>query len=152
MLMYLKKIIFVIFATLASALCVALLLSCGSIPVMVPDMALRPSHPVQFDGAHGPLSTQQSKAVLARLKRNGADTNIFDKHLALEAEIVGSPLLVGNKVDLLVDGPSTYKSMFSAMQKAKNHINMETYIFDDDEIGQRFAELLISKQRSGCKA
>jgi cardiolipin synthase len=151
LLMYLKRIIFVSFAILASALCMALLFSRGSIPIMVPDMALRPSHSVQFDGALGPLSTQQSKAVLARLKRNGADTNIFDKHLALEAEIVGSPLIVGNKVDLLVDGPSTYKSMFSAMQKAKNHINMETYIFDDDEIGQRFAELLSSKQRSGVQ-
>jgi len=118
---------------------------------MVPDMAMRHSHLVQFDGAHGPLSTQQSKLILAGLKRNGADTNIFDKHLALEAEIVGSPLIVGNKVDLLVDGPSTYKSMFAAMQKAKNHINMETYIFDDDEIGQRFAELLTSKQRSGVQ-
>ena len=149
--MYLKRIIFVSFAILASALCVALLLNRGSIPVMVPDMALRPSPPVQFDGAHGPLSTQQSKAVLTRLKRNGADTNIFDKHLALEAEIVGSPLIVGNKVDLLVDGPSTYKSMFAAIEKAKNHINMETYIFDDDEIGQRFAGLLASKQRSGVQ-
>lgn len=138
-------------ATFAAVLCMALLLSCGSIPTMVPDMAMQPLHPVQFDGAHGPLTAKQSKAILAKLKKNGADTNIFDKHLALEAEIVGSPLMVGNKVDLLVDGPSTYKSMFAAIENAKNHINMETYIIDDDEIGQRFAELLISKQRSGVQ-
>ena len=134
---------------MAATLCLLLLAACRPIPTMVPDMALQP--PVQLDGAHGPLTAQQSKAILARLKSNGADTNIFARHLALEAEIVGSPLVVGNKVDLLVDGPSTYKSMYAAIKHAKDHINLETYIIDDDEIGQRFVKLLISKQRSGVQ-
>lgn len=149
--MDIKKIGYASIAKLAAALCLALLAGCSSIPAMVPDMAMQPSHPVQLDGAHGPLTSQQSKAILARLKSNGAETNIFDRHLALEAEIVGSPLVVGNKVELLVDGPTTYNSMFAAIENAKNHINMETYIIEDDEIGRRFAELLISKQRSGVQ-
>ena len=136
---------------LASSLMLALLAGCSSIPTIVPDMAMHPAKPVQLDGAHGPLSTQQSKAVLAKLKKNGDDTNIFDKHLALEAEIVGSPLVVGNKVELLVDGPTTYNAMFAAIEGAKDHINMETFIIENDEIGQRFIELLISKQRSGVQ-
>ena len=41
--------------------------------------------------------------------------------------------------------------MFAAIENAKDHINMETYIIEDDEIGQRFAELLISKQHSGVQ-
>jgi cardiolipin synthase A/B len=151
MLMYIKKIGYVSIAILAAALCLALLVGYRPIPTMVPDMAMQPSHPVQLDGAHGPLTAKQSKAILARLKSNGTDTNIFDKHLALEAEIVGSPLVVGNKVELLVDGPTTYKSMFAAIENAKDHVNMETYIIDDDEIGRQFAELLISKQRSGVQ-
>lgn len=149
--MYIKKIGYVSIAKNAAAFCLALLVGCGPIPTMVPDMAMQPSHPVQFDGAHGSLTAKQSKAILARLKLNGADTNIFDRHLALEAEIVGSPLVVGNKVELLVDGPTTYKSMFAAIENAKDHVNMETYIIDDDEIGRQFAELLISKQRSGVQ-
>ncbi|MEO8417419.1 MAG: cardiolipin synthase [Methylophilaceae bacterium] len=138
-------------ATLISALCLALLAGCSAIPTMVPDMALRPSHPVQLEGAHGALTAQQSKAILARLKKNGDETNIFDKHLALEEEIVGSPLVVGNKVELLVDGPTTYDAMFAAIENAKDHVNMETFIIEDDEVGQRFAELLTSKQKSGVQ-
>lgn len=138
-------------ATLAAAFCLTLLAGCSSIPTMVPDMALEPSRPVQLDGAHGPLTAQQSKAILARLEKHGDETNIFDKHLALEAEIVGSPLVVGNKVELLIDGPTTYDAMFAAIGNAKDHINMETYIIEDDEIGQRFAELLLSKQQSGVQ-
>lgn len=136
---------------LAAALCLTLLTGCNSIPRMVPDMEMQPAHPVQLEGTHGPLTTKQSKAILARLESKGADTNIFDKHLALEAEIVGSPLVVGNKVTLLVDGPTTYNAMFAAIANAKDHINMETYIIDDDEIGRRFSALLISKQRNGVQ-
>ncbi len=127
------------------------IVSCSSIPTMVPDMAMHSPHPMQLEGAHGPLSAQQSKAILAKLKKNSDDTNIFDKHLALEAEIVGSPLVVGNKVELLVDGPATYDAMYVAIENAKNHINMETFIIEDDEVGQRFSNLLINKQRSGIQ-
>lgn len=138
-------------AKLSVTLCLTLLAGCSSLPTMVPDMAMQPSRSVQLDGAHGPLTVQQSKAVLARIKKNGAETNIFDKHLALEAEIVGSPLVVGNKVELLVDGPTTYRSMFAAIENARDHINMETYIIENDDIGQKFAELLTRKQRNGVQ-
>lgn len=147
-----KKVEHMSIAKIIVAFCLVLLLGCcGSIPTMVPDMALQSPHPVQLDGAHGPLTAQQSKAILARLEHNGVATNIFDKHLALEAKIVGSPLVVGNQVELLVDGPTTYKSMFAAIANAKDHINMETYIIEDDEIGRAFVERLISKQRSGVQ-
>ena len=136
---------------LATALCMMLIAGCSSIPTMVPDMAMQSSHPVQLEGAHGPLTSIQSKKILARLKKNADDTNIFDKHLALETEIVGSPLVVGNKVELLVDGPTTYDAMFAAIKNAKDHINMETFVIEDDEIGRRFAELLTQKQQGGVQ-
>ncbi len=136
---------------LATMLGLVFLVGCTSIPTMVPDMAMQQAYPVKLNGANGELSAKQSKAILARLKKNGDDTNIFDKHLALEAEIVGNPLVVGNKVELLIDGPTTYDSMFAAIENAKDHINMETYIIENDEIGKRFSELLIGKQRSGVQ-
>jgi cardiolipin synthase A/B len=138
-------------SNLVAILCMILLTSCSSIPTMVPDMALRSPHPVQLDGKDGPLTAKQSKAILEKLKKNGDDTNIFDKHLALMTEITDNPLVVGNKVELLVDGPTTYDAMFTAIESAKDHINLETYIIEDDEIGQRFAKLLISKQMSGVQ-
>ena len=33
----------------------------------------------------------------------------------------------------------------------ENHINLETYIFADDEVGQRFAATLIAKQQQGVQ-
>ena len=41
--------------------------------------------------------------------------------------------------------------MFAAIRKAKNHINLETYIIEDDEIGRKFSDLLIEKQGQGVQ-
>jgi cardiolipin synthase len=54
-------------------------------------------------------------------------------------------------VQLLQDGPAIYQAMLAAILAAKDHINMETYILDDDEVGQRFADALIDKQRQGVQ-
>ena len=114
-------------------------------------MARRPAQPVQLEGARGPLTAQQSKAILNGLKSRGEETSIFDRHLALEEAIVGSPLMVGNKVVLLQDGPATFQLMFAAIRNAKDHINLETYIIEDDEVGNRFADALIEKQAQGVQ-
>jgi cardiolipin synthase len=124
---------------------------CSSLPTIVPDLARRSGPAVQLEGARGPLSPAQSKAVLDRLRATGQPTNIFDRHLALEEAIVGSPLTTGNQVLLLNDGPATYSAMLMAIAAARDHINMETYILEDDEVGQRFAQALIDKQRQGVQ-
>jgi cardiolipin synthase len=61
----------------------------------------------------------------------------------------GAPLVRGNWTRLLIDGPSTYHAMLAAVERARRHIHIETYIFSDDEVGERFAEALARKRREG---
>jgi cardiolipin synthase len=129
----------------------ALLMGCSSLPTIVPDLARPPGPPAQLEGAQGPLSAAQSKAILAGLASRGQPTDIFERHLAIEEAIVGSPLTTGNEVLLLQDGPATYSAMLAAIEAARDHINMETYILDDDEVGQRFAQALMAKQQQGVQ-
>lgn len=136
---------------LLAAIAPLLLAGCGSLPRINPDLAMHPSHPIRMEGAYGPLSSQQSKAILARLKLGADDTHIFERHLALVQEMGGSPLVVGNKVDLLLDGPATYASMFAAINAARDNINLETYILEPDEIGQSLVDALLVKQRTGVQ-
>jgi cardiolipin synthase len=105
----------------------------------------------RFENARGPLSARNSAAIVAELKRKSGDIDILDKQIALEQAIVGRPLILGNKVTLLQDGAATYPAMFAAIRKARDHINMESYIIDDDEIGRQFAELLLEKQSAGVQ-
>ncbi len=127
------------------------LTGCSTLPTIVPDLRAPKGPPVQLEGANGPLSNAQSKAILDRLEGSSKDTEIFDRHLAVEEAIAGSPLTTGNQVLLLQDGPATYSAMYAAILAATDHINMETYILDDDEVGKRFAEALIDKQQQGVQ-
>ncbi|MDP1647666.1 MAG: cardiolipin synthase [Rubrivivax sp.] len=142
--------VWIVFALFALFVLLALV-SCYSLPTIVPDLARRPGPPVQLEGARGPLSAAQSKTILQGLQGRGQDTGIFDHHLAREEAIVGSPLTTGNEVLLLQDGPATYRAMLAAIQAARDHIHLETYILDDDDVGQRFAQALIDKQRQGVQ-
>ncbi len=105
----------------------------------------------KIENARGPLSAQKSAAIIAELKRKSGDLDILDKQVALEQEIGGSPLVVGNKVVLLQDGPATYAAMFAAIGGAKDHVNVESYIVEDGEVGQKFADLLIERQSQGVQ-
>jgi cardiolipin synthase len=131
--------------------CVFGWIGCSSLPVIVPDLERRAAPPVPLEGARGPLTAAQSRAILDGLSRRGEPTDIFERHLALEQAIVGSPLTTGNRVRLLEDGPATYRAMHEAILAARDHVNLETYILDDDEVGQRFAQALIDKQREGVQ-
>ncbi len=125
--------------------------ACSSLPAIEAVQPLPGAAAIRLEGTRGALSAAQSKTILERLARSGQPTSIFDRHLALEEGIAGSPLTTGNAVKLLQDGPATYQAMYTAILAAKDHINMETYILDDDEVGQRFVEALVNKQRQGVQ-
>jgi cardiolipin synthase len=142
------------FVTAAKGVVVLLLgflVACSSLPTIVPDLSTRSTSAVRLEGAYGPLSARQSKAILTKLKSRGEQTTSFHRHLAIEEAIVGSPLVVGNKVTPLLDGAATYTSMLAAIRGAKDNINMESYIIDDDEIGREFAAALLERQLAGVQ-
>jgi cardiolipin synthase A/B len=105
----------------------------------------------QFQNAWGPLSAKRSAAIVAQLKSANGDLDILDKQTALEQQIGGSALVVGNKVTLLQDGPATYRAMFAAIGAAKSRIDVESYIIEDGEVGQQFAQLLLERQANGVQ-
>ena len=71
--------------------------------------------------------------------------------LAVVENVTHQPLVMGNDVRPLVDGPATFKAMFEAISAAQRHIHLETFILDDDEIGEELAERLIERSRAGVE-
>jgi cardiolipin synthase len=66
-----------------------------------------------------------------------------------DQSITGRPLYTGNDIELLIDGPMAYAAMFEAMRRAAHHIHVETFIFDDEDLGIRFADILVERRRAG---
>ena len=138
-------------AAAAAACCLLIAGGCASLPDTQFLTERYTKQAARFESARGPLSAKRSAAIVAELKRKSGDLDILDKQITLEQEIVGSPLVVGNKVTLLEDGPATYRAMFAAIRRAKDHINVESYIIEDDEVGQQFADLLLERQAQGVQ-
>ena len=132
-----------------AALGAVLLGGCATLPEV--SRGPRNSQAVRFEDGKSPLTGAQSAAIIARLKTRSGETSILDRHVALEQSFVDSPLVIGNHVTLIKDGPATYRAMFAAIRNAKDHINLETYIIEDDEIGRKFSDLLIEKQGQGVQ-
>jgi len=109
--------------------------------------------PRQIASAKGLLSPKQSKTLMERLQRSVDATDMLQRYSAVIESVSESPLTKGNKVALLVDGPDTYSAMFKAVENARDHINIETYIMEDieDETGRKFADLLLQKQAEGVQ-
>ena len=61
----------------------------------------------------------------------------------------GGRPIPGNRVDLLIDGPDSYRAMLEAIAQARKWVHFENYIIRSDKAGWRFAELLARRAREG---
>lgn len=108
----------------------------------------------QVKGSKGNLSAQKSEHMLDRAAGDVGDVEEAEQLKRLvqaEQGLTGGKLIAGNRVTLLVDGPETYKAMFDAIERAKDHIYLETFILADDETGQRLADMLLERQAAGVE-
>ncbi|NEX63767.1 phospholipase D-like domain-containing protein [Noviherbaspirillum galbum] len=131
----------------------AFLGGCASLPdvAYLRDRHLAPRQEPTIVAAGGALSTTRSQAIIDRLGNKADAAEFLSRHVAAEQAIAGKPLVAGNKVILLDDGPITMRAMMSAIRAAKDHVNLETYIFEADEVGRALADLLIQKRASGVQ-
>jgi cardiolipin synthase A/B len=56
-----------------------------------------------------------------------------------------------NKIDIFSTGESTFEAIFDAIINAKDHVHIEFFIFDDDQISNQLRELLIQKVKEGVR-
>jgi cardiolipin synthase len=132
-----------------SFLASVLIAGCASLPDVQPWFnSSGTSKPPSIVGSRGPLSPERAARVLARLQSTGAP-DLLARHLAIEEEVAGRPLTVGNSATLLRDGPASYAAMFDAIESARDHVNIEFYIIEGEEVGQRFSDVLLRKAAEG---
>ncbi|PVX50013.1 cardiolipin synthase [Balneicella halophila] len=56
-----------------------------------------------------------------------------------------------NKVKLLENGEQKFVYLLDALKNAKHHIHMEYYIYENDEIGNEIAKILMQKAKEGVE-
>lgn len=112
-------------------------------------MPVRSAPDPTVNSAQGPMNANHARTMLQkRWKSAFTDTAALAK---LEEVATQRPLIAGNRVTILHDGPQTMAAMLDAVRGAQNHINLETYIFDRDAVGMEFADALMERQRAGVQ-
>lgn len=137
-------------ALAAVTLWAALLTGCGTVPDAKALQSATGQTP-EFRTAWGKVSQRMAATLVAELKRRNGDLEILDRQIAIEQAVVGAPLVIENRVTLLLDGPATYRAMFTAMRAAQRTINIEFYIIQDDAVGLEFAEIILERRAAGVE-
>lgn len=57
----------------------------------------------------------------------------------------------GNKAEVFTDGYSMLQTLMRDISKAKHHIHLQFYIFEDDPVGRLLRDLLMDKARQGVE-
>lgn len=57
----------------------------------------------------------------------------------------------GNQVEFYTNGYSMLQSMIRELSRARHHIHLEYYIFEDDAVGRLLRDVLIDRARAGVK-
>ncbi|CEH32730.1 cardiolipin synthase [Romboutsia lituseburensis] len=96
--------------------------------------------------------------------------NILDTHVKLESANKFEPNVVGhrdmiyalansnnahftdnNTVDIYPESSEFFDSLLDELKKAKKYINIQFYIFKDDEIGSKILNILLEKAKEGVE-
>ena len=100
---------------------------------------------------------ENGRTYLVRRSRNQA-RELFDSGIRCLARhpfgrvlgrVSDAPLREGNRLALLKNGPDTYDDWLAAIGRAERWVHLDNYIFQNDEIGNRFADALSAKTAEG---
>ena len=133
------------------------LLALASLALSAACAAPPSSRPEAAAGADWIIAMQQScqaqpaEEVLRAAIEDPVDLQFVRRVSAIEATLTRRPLLAGNKVSLLIDGPETHRAQLAAIETAQHHIHLEIYILTDDSVGEAYAALLKQKARDGVQ-
>ncbi|HWA50210.1 MAG TPA: phospholipase D-like domain-containing protein [Dongiaceae bacterium] len=110
-----------------------------------------------IEGARGPLTIEESRALIAKLTIQGDGTEVLQRHLAIEEAVAGRPLTADNEVHVLRDGAETFEAITRIIRDASHDLDLEYYTIEDvtmpDGTGgtTTLLNLLLAKRREGVE-
>jgi cardiolipin synthase len=125
--------------------------SCASPAALSSRTALTETVKAPIVTGAGTLSPRASERAVEQRLHDRHETEHVREMIDAFRERAAAPLVAGNRVALLVDGPQTLNAIRNAIENARHHVHLETYIFSDDEIGGALRELLIRRRKAGIE-
>lgn len=112
------------------------------------------SKKLQADESYSSRLSERLEEIHLNLKQdNGL---LFEQNRTLikllyNSDMGKNPLLVNNKAEVLKNGENFFPRLLEDLKKAQKHIHIEYYIYENDDIGNQLAEVLMERARSGVQ-
>lgn len=101
------------------------------------------------------MISRRNRKKLKRLERaRPVDIRRLDfdeatrQQIRLARSLTGTYYYPDNDIEIFTNGHDKFERLFADIEAAQTTVNIQYYIFEDDEVGSRLADLLI-KSRSG---
>lgn len=103
------------------------------------------------------ISRRNRRRLRRREKRVDFDlrkTDFSDRsvqQIILARTLSGGQFYPDNKVEVYNDGAAKFRALEDDLRRARHSIYIQYYIFEDDELGRRIADILIERVRAGVR-
>jgi cardiolipin synthase len=117
-----------------------------------------------YQSVHRPLKRKQKHrrqfrvrnpagrhSVHAEAEQSEDPDNTWEGMGRLARRLDAFPVTRGNKLTLYHEGRPAFDDMLAAIRAAEHHVHLEFFIFQYDNLGRQFLELLAEKARSGVE-
>lgn len=97
-------------------------------------------------------SRRKIMTLTSRYKADLDEIDLTDQQRAIVKMVrtlCATPLTVNNDIKIFTTGYEKFSSLIEDLEQAKESIYLQYYIFSDDNIGNKIADILISKAKSG---
>ncbi len=133
---------------LISILALFLLFGCGALPRLSDLQGNQHLERAQVVDKDGSMMLQHRQPIDQAIEAMKGES--FEARHAKILEVVnGSQATPGNHSRILIDGPQTWQAIFDAITNARDHIHIESFIFEELEFGRRLSDLLLERRKAG---
>src|SRR5690606_30514507 len=102
----------------------------------------------------GPIRNSIRDAMIAyseSISKSGLLDNRYQKLSEYIRQAGSSPLTANNEVKLLINGEEKFPELLKALENAKCHIHIESYIYENDITGNAVADVLLKQAKEGVE-
>lgn len=101
--------------------------------------------------AKAPAAKLPSDAALRQAVGGGEDLAFIRDVTRIESVVARRPLVAGNRVQLLKDGPVAHGAQLAAIRRARHSVHLMVYLLTEDEVGQQYATALRAAAQRGVQ-
>ncbi len=106
---------------------------------------------------HFLISRKSQRKLLSKREPMQVDVDLLPfndvsrQQISLVNNLTGAQYFTGNHIDVFTQGKDKFKALKRDLEAATDHIHLQYYIYENDQIGREIRDILLRKAKQGVK-